>query len=652
MNDIFAIPFKRALQINLKDAFTVVINNTFYQTAASVETDLTQLDKYRDVLFHLDVCQADLNMLKQYYMALKAVAVKLPDDQVEFTWFNTLGLKSSGMTRNSLRFETFNVLYNIGAMYSSLAVEQRLESTEGLKESCRLFKLSAGCFKFIYEHEVSNNFKFFDEYTLNALVSMMLAQAQQMVWKKACFDDIERHSILSRLALQVALFYQTASKNSNCSPYIRTDWVKSLTSKSHYFMAIAYYRSGLHQVQKQNYAQGICDFQYALTWINKLSLDDELTEWRGEVQALLESAERDNDLIYLQASVQNPSKVKPVMMVQADLFDEIEKKDGNIFKNLLPIDVLESCNAFNERVETYVKEHISNPLESMNKLLISNTPQYMDFKSYYISEQEWNSYSDSLQDLEQLRAYVAGELKLSESILQKDIQENEQMIREHGLLRWKIPSKDKKIESLLADLINIRNYIENGMKVDTETASLFKTLDHDLVTNVSQPPESSDPIMKEASLILQGRKNHILAAERKIIENRLLPKIVSYYKKTGSKDFEPVFQEHIRMFDGDLLQVQKEKAKNKEMLTKVTLSSPEQVQISRNDPRTLYLEELKHSSNVLSELKENIISGKQFYQDLITALESKLKEIEDYVNERKLQRTELNDTLLYDTNES
>ncbi|CDO93053.1 unnamed protein product [Kluyveromyces dobzhanskii CBS 2104] len=528
MDDVFAIPCKRALQISLKDALTAVIDNTFYQTATSVENDLTLLDKYRDVLFHFDVCEADLNKLKQYYMALRAIAVKLPDDQVEFTWFNTLGLKSSGMTRNSLCFEINNVLYNIGAMYSSLAVEQNLGTAEGLKESFSLFKLAAGCFQYIYDKEIDNLFKFFDEYTLSALISMMLAQAQQMVWKKAYFDDKERHSILSRLALQVALFYQTASKNANSSPYIRTDWVKSLTSKSQYFMAVAYYRSALQQLKKQNYAQSVCDLQHTLTWIKKLSLDDELIEWRKEIQLLLSTTERDNDLIYLQPSVNTPSVIKPAIMAQADLFDDIEKKDSVIFKNLLPIDVLESCNAFNERVNSFVEEHIKNPLEAMNKILLEALPQSLDCNSYYISEQEWISYTASLEDLEQLRTHVQNELHAAKSMLRKDINENEQMLREHGLLRWNIPSKDETTESLLADLDKINDYIQNGQKVDADTVALFKTLDHDLVTNTRKPPESNHPLSREISSVLKERKDHILRAERKIIENRILPKIVSF----------------------------------------------------------------------------------------------------------------------------
>ena len=155
--------------------------------------------------------------LISYYLVLKTLSKKFPDDQIGFTWFNTLGFKSSGMTKNSLKFEMYNVLYNIGAMNSLLAVDLYEESNKGIKEACKTSKLAAGCFQYILDADTEENLKFFEDYTLRSLVSMMLAQAQEMVWRKALNDDDQRHSLLSRLALQIALFYETSSRNANIS---------------------------------------------------------------------------------------------------------------------------------------------------------------------------------------------------------------------------------------------------------------------------------------------------------------------------------------------------------------------------------------------------------------------------------------------------
>ena len=638
MADLFSIPFKRTLQFSLKDAISQVIDSKFYQTAASVTNDLILLEKYRDILSHLDVSIQDLQELIKYYLSLKAISVKLPDDQIEFTWFNTLGLKSSGLTRNSLKFEILNVLYNIGAMYSLLSVSNNLSSNDGLKESCRLFKLAAGCFQRIYDEEVKTGFTFFDENTLQSLIHLMLAEAQEMVWKKAYFDDKERHSILSRLALQVSIFYEDASRYANRSPLIRTDWIKGMTFKSKYYTAVSYYRSALLQIEKQNFAQAICDLTHALSILKKMTLNDSLVEWKIDMQNLLETTERDNDLIYLQASVQKVSPIKPAVIVQPEFFKEIDMKDNEMFKNLLPVDVIESCSAFSERVENYVNENITNPLKAMNKILLENISFSGVFESMYITEQEWDSYEASLKDLNEIRNYITSKLKSLRNTINHEIDENEEMIRKHGQIRWKVESIDDGIRGYLSDLERIENYALDGQRIDTETEHLFGTLDHDLVTNVTKAPESNNPVLKEVFSLLKQRKEYIRVAERKIIENKLLPKIISYYKKTGSIDFEPVYQEYIRVFDEDLNTVQKEKAKNIEILSQISNGVQQQAKVSRVDPLTLYMEELKHSSRILSEVKQNITSGKKFYDDLVKAIQAKEERINDYIIKRKNER--------------
>ena len=63
MISLFSIPLKRTAQLNLKEELSTVINNTFYQTAASFEQDLIKIDKLRAVLFHFDVSSKNLEEL-------------------------------------------------------------------------------------------------------------------------------------------------------------------------------------------------------------------------------------------------------------------------------------------------------------------------------------------------------------------------------------------------------------------------------------------------------------------------------------------------------------------------------------------------------------------------------------------------------------
>lgn len=636
---LLGVPFRRTLQLNLNEGLRRLIDSNFFQTANYFEKDLTKIDVLRDHLFHCDVTEKDLRELISYYLSLKGLAVKFPDDQIEFTWFNTLGHKSAGLTKNSIQYEIFNVLYNIGSMYSLLGIESYQEVGDGLKKACRLFQYAAGCFQRIYDYDLVGDKQLFERNMLLCLVSTMLAQAQEVVWMKALRDTPEKHSMLSKLAIGVASLYEEAASCGNRSAVIRTDWVKHMENKRYYFMAVAYYRSAYQVIDARKYSQGIMDLKFCLSWISKISREANLDQWREEVEKLLKTTERDNDLIYLQPEVNIPSKVVSALMVKAEYFNDIDKVDENIFSSLLPIEIMETTAAFNERIQNYVEKYISKPLEALNKLLIETLSGQGDsFPTPFLSSEPWEIYVQSFDDIEHLQNYVVENFRQTKIMLDSDLDCNEIMIKKYGNNKWKIDSLPLEAENLHEKLKKVETYIMDGENINKKTRELFDSLDQDFIHQRKDIPPSSEPRVTEIENLINERKNYILSTEKKTLKNRLLPKIVDFYKKTGSTDFEALYQEHLKMFKEDLVYVQQQKTKNKELVENFNSNDLPLGKIKRLDPRDLYFEELKYTAQVLSEVKENICSGKNYYQDLITNIDNIKMDVKEFVKRRTAER--------------
>lgn len=88
-----------------------------------------------------------------------------------------------------MAYERVCVLFNIGALQSAVAASQSLESDEGLKTAAKLFQQAAGIFAHLKANVMvaihQEPTPDLNPETLNALSSLMLAQAQEIFARKA-----------------------------------------------------------------------------------------------------------------------------------------------------------------------------------------------------------------------------------------------------------------------------------------------------------------------------------------------------------------------------------------------------------------------------------------------------------------------------------
>ncbi|AET40614.1 Rim20p Ecym_6232 [Eremothecium cymbalariae DBVPG len=640
MSQLIGIPLKKTLQIDLYRQLGDVIDSTFYQVSSIFADDLAKVNKMREVLLTSEVSEKNLEKLKKYCNYVFCLIAKFPDKQIEFTWFESLGHKSFGKSSSLFKFELLNVVYNIGAMYSLLALDYNDGSQEGLKKSCKCFQESAGCFQYILDSLDNELGVLLEEKSLTSLLYLSLAEAQEQFWFKAVQDKL-KNSLIAMLAMQVSIFYEESYQYAKTSPIIKTDMVRQIRDKYYYFCSVAYYRNALYFNEKEEYGNAIRSLKEAQQNISSAGQSPYCLTLQKELNDMVRISERDNDLIYLQVVPDSCPVIKPAVMVKALIIDELSsyEKSWGIFKNLLPIDVTEGAAAFNIRQDKYVENYIKDPLMMLNKFLNDKLPENeLPSEIKHLTEEDWNVYSKSLSDMAELSKLVEQKVQEVEGLLQQEQNNETEMRNLYGTMQWNL-SRSKELNATFKNRISkIKEYITQGREITNETTKLLNMIDKKIVTTEIKLPESDDPIVRKVGKVTKERYDYIHNIEQKSLTNRILPKLVTHYKNTGSLDFEDIFHEHLKLFQQDLLNVQSEKQRNEELIQELSTKKNDETSTTNiSNPRHIYIQELKYSMHLLDEVKGNIEEGFKFYGDLNDSIVKLRNDVHDFVTQRKVE---------------
>jgi programmed cell death 6-interacting protein len=218
------------------------------------------------------------------------------------------------MVRNNLKYELMNVLYNLAALYSQLAVGSPRSTTEGLKTAASYFSQAAGVLSHIQKEilpdlRMSNPPEDMDVPTLESLAQLLLAQSQECFWQKAVMDGYKDASI-AKLAARVSDLYSVAGEEAMKSEAISSAWIHHMSAKHHHFAAAAQYRAACDCLEKRKYGEEVARLKDAAAcvneglkesrggYLNKTVVED-LNGLKRKVEEDLKRAEKDNDMIYL-----------------------------------------------------------------------------------------------------------------------------------------------------------------------------------------------------------------------------------------------------------------------------------------------------------------------------------------------------------------
>ena len=215
------------------------------------------------------------------------------------------------ISQNNLKFELANVLYNLAALYSQLAMSANRSTTEGLKTACNYLCLAAGVLSHVKAQVIPEMRvappEDMDDATLESLIQLLLAQGQECFWQKAVMDGYKDASI-AKLAAKVSDFYAAAGDWGVKSDAMSSEWIHHATAKHHHFAAAAQYRQACDCLEKRKYGEEVARLRDSLACVNEALkeakylnkvVSGDLNGLKNKVTEDLKRAEKDNDMIYL-----------------------------------------------------------------------------------------------------------------------------------------------------------------------------------------------------------------------------------------------------------------------------------------------------------------------------------------------------------------
>ncbi|KAK3714167.1 pH-response regulator protein palA/rim20 [Vermiconidia calcicola] len=511
--NILQIPFRRTHAVSLSEAIKAYISTKYDQHPSTFTRDLEIIDELRkDAINAQEPHISGVGKLQAYAAQLVWMGGKFPVDiGADFTWYSSLGYhQNRAHTENNLRFELANVLSNLAAMYSQLALSSNRATSDGLKAAANNFCFAAGIISHLQTTVLpelrTSPPEDMDDLTLQSLENLMLAQAQECFWQKAVKDGLKDASI-AKLAAKVSDLYSTAGDWALKSDAISSEWIHHINAKHHHFAAAAQYRAACDCLDKRRYGEEVARLRDSLNcvnealkegrYVNKAVLGD-LNGLKTRVSEDLKRAERDNDTIYLIAE---PSKselrtLDRASMVSAkvprevgssqELLGEHGSELGKpLFAKLVPYAVHVAASIYADRRDRLVNNTIIAELEALTQR-IHETLSSMNLPgSLQALEKPLGlppglaSHAEDIRQsngVQRLHATIADTEKLKASnrvlyqegidLLRTEAGEDEAARRKYGTERWTRPAGQDALPKLYAQVNDIEGYLKQAESSD------------------------------------------------------------------------------------------------------------------------------------------------------------------------------------------
>ncbi|KAI1842757.1 hypothetical protein JX266_011078 [Neoarthrinium moseri] len=486
-NNILSVPFRKGAHLSLSTAVRQYISTKYDQHPDMFRQDLEVIESLRrDAVNVRESHSSGVKKLQAYAAQLVWMAGKFPIDiGADFTWYPSLGYNTERpIVHNNLQYELANILYNLGALYSQLAVTCNRSDTEGLKTAASYFNQSAGVLKHVKEQIIpelrTTPPEDMDEHTLESLLQLQLAQSQECYWQKAVMDGYKDASI-AKLAARVSDLYNTAGEAAMRSEAISSSWIHHMSAKHHHFAAAAQYRAACDCLEKRKYGEEVARLQDAVAcvneglkesrggYLNKIVVDD-LNGLKRRVEEDLKRAEKDNDLIYLNVVPPKSelkildranmaiAKVPPPVSAPLDHLGDKEEFGPALFTKLVPYSVHIAVSIYEERRDRLINQNIIAELEVLNERIheimsslnlpgsIQSFEKPLGLPGTLVQHAEEIRQADainrlqrSFSDIEKLRAADIAVFEEGKGLLQAEEEEDTRLRQRFGTERWARP---------------------------------------------------------------------------------------------------------------------------------------------------------------------------------------------------------------------
>ncbi|KAF2964172.1 hypothetical protein GQX73_g9394 [Xylaria multiplex] len=395
-NAILAVPFRKGTQLSLSSAIKQYISTKYDQHPDMFRQDLDVIDALRrDAVNVREPHPSGIKKLQAYAAQLVWISGKFPIDiGADFTWYPSLGYNiERPIVHNNLQFERANIMYNLAALYSHLAISSNRTDTDGLKAAASYFNQAAGVLTHL-KNEIIPELRTtppddMDEHSLESLIQLQLAQSQECFWSKAVMDRYKDASI-AKLAAKVSDLYNLAGEAAMRSEAVSSSWIHHMSAKHHHFAAAAQYRAACECLEKRKYGEEVARLRDAVAcvgeglkesrggYLSKIVVED-LNNLKRRVEDHLKRAERDNDVIYLNPVTPKSelkildranmaiARIPPQVATPLEYIGEKGEFGPALFTKLVPYSVHLAVSIYEERRDRMVNQNIIGELEVLNE---------------------------------------------------------------------------------------------------------------------------------------------------------------------------------------------------------------------------------------------------------------------------------------------
>ncbi|KAI2635977.1 BRO1-like domain-containing protein [Xylaria nigripes] len=334
---------------------------------------------------------AGRDLLYRYYGQLELLDLRFPVDEqhikISFTWFDAFTHKPT--SQYSLAFEKASIIFNISAVLSCHAAAQPRSEETGLKMAYHSFQASAGMFTYINDNFLHAPSSDLSRETVKTLISIMLAQAQEVFLEKQVADQ-KKVGMLAKLSSQAAYFYQQALEgvqDNVANGIFEKVWLLFTQIKASLMSANAQYYQALADEDANSCGVAIARLTAAESQAreaNKLAsgfpasppassnlssdtgpiLADITKRNLTTIQEKLKGLIKDNDYLYHQpvpaeatlVPVPKLPAAKPIPVNELYAGQDIQRITGpDLFAKIVPLAVTESASLYDEEKAKLVR---------------------------------------------------------------------------------------------------------------------------------------------------------------------------------------------------------------------------------------------------------------------------------------------------------
>ncbi|CAM0956645.1 unnamed protein product [Alopecurus aequalis] len=712
-NVMLAIHEKKATAVDLYRPLRQYIASAYSEReAATADDDLCAVRDLRAAAVE-SPSLPDPSSLEQRRAALLAYARALalieprfpisPDrahvHSLSFTWHDAFKTNKK-VNLPSVHLERAAVLFNLGAVYSQIALAADRVTDVGIRTACGAFQSAAGAFALLRESGLATKAVAAGATTVDVtpdcagmLEKLMLAQAQECFFEKVIAGG-KPPTLCSKVARQVGVYYEEAYA-ALCAPplsqHFDKTWVSHVQLKAAQFYADACYRCSLDLHQQEEIAQEIARLRIGMSALADakkvakgvaVQLLDAVNKLENNMKTNLDRAMKENNSVYLMrvpdagtlGALPTASLVKSTSL--AEVLDASKER---LFSSLVPDGSMKALSKYTEMVDDIIRTQ-AEKLQQSSEITRVRLKE-MDLPDSILSlEGNISIPSDLKEDVEAVQisggpAGLEAELQQlrdlsrvnqdllvqTEEMLQKEASEDAQFRTQFGS-RWTRPQSStltKNIQDRLnlfaANLKKAADsdaLIERGVK---ENYPLMSILDR-------RPIESALPSISRPIMSLDGNEDAIVGAlkqslrqlqslgeERAGLEDMLkemkrkddiLPKLMA-----GVGSHDDLFKKEIAKYDPICAEIADNIVAQEQLLLQIQAQNEQFAAVFNLDDfkvaRERCYKQIAAAVVKYQETKKNLNDGLNFYVTLQDAITRIQQQCSDFIMTRNIQCREM-----------